>query len=175
MRDTWWFGLLACSVLCLPLSVSAETGRAAVMGTSEDSPSLFGELQFEDTPEGLSIDGRLAQVPPGLHGFHIHAFGSCDEGGTAAGGHYNPSGAAHGDIIAHGVDGAHAGDLGNIEIQPDGTGELHLIVPELSLSSGPFTVGGRAVILHELPDDFGQPTGNAGGRIGCGTIILTGP
>jgi Cu-Zn family superoxide dismutase len=35
-------------------------------------------------------------------------------------------------------------------------------------------VGGRAIILHEKMDDFSQPTGNAGGRIGCGTIIVTG-
>jgi hypothetical protein len=28
------------------------------------------------------------------------------------------------------------------------------------------------VVLHEKADDFGQPTGNAGGRIGCGTIQL---
>ncbi|MBI4430987.1 MAG: superoxide dismutase family protein [Candidatus Omnitrophica bacterium] len=30
----------------------------------------------------------------------------------------------------------------------------------------------RAVILHEKEDDFGQPTGNAGGRIACGKIGL---
>jgi Cu-Zn family superoxide dismutase len=29
------------------------------------------------------------------------------------------------------------------------------------------------VILHEKEDDFGQPTGNAGGRIGCGVIHST--
>ena len=29
---------------------------------------------------------------------------------------------------------------------------------------------GRAIIVHEKQDDGGQPTGNAGGRIGCGLI-----
>jgi len=31
------------------------------------------------------------------------------------------------------------------------------------------------VILHEKVDDFSQPVGNAGGRIACGSIVLTGP
>jgi Cu-Zn family superoxide dismutase len=28
--------------------------------------------------------------------------------------------------------------------------------------------------VHEKADDFGQPTGNAGGRVGCGVIAVTG-
>jgi Cu-Zn family superoxide dismutase len=35
-------------------------------------------------------------------------------------------------------------------------------------------VAGRAFVLHEKADDFGQPVGNAGSRIGCGPIVLTG-
>ncbi|MBI3323135.1 MAG: superoxide dismutase family protein, partial [Candidatus Omnitrophica bacterium] len=34
--------------------------------------------------------------------------------------------------------------------------------------------GGRSLILHEKVDDFGQPLGNAGGRIGCGVIRIVG-
>ncbi|MBI3291414.1 MAG: superoxide dismutase family protein, partial [Elusimicrobia bacterium] len=43
-----------------------------------------------------------------------------------------------------------------------------------SLSGSKYAVGGRAVIVHEKADDFGQPVGNAGGRIGCGLIVITG-
>jgi len=35
---------------------------------------------------------------------------------------------------------------------------------------GPYAVAGRAVIVHANPDDFSQPSGNAGGRIACGVI-----
>jgi Cu-Zn family superoxide dismutase len=40
-------------------------------------------------------------------------------------------------------------------------------------TEGQYAIGDRAFILHADPDDFGQPTGNAGGRIGCGTIQIS--
>ncbi|MBI2167628.1 MAG: superoxide dismutase family protein, partial [Candidatus Omnitrophica bacterium] len=46
------------------------------------------------------------------------------------------------------------------------------VVPGLTLKEGEYAVAGRALILHEKEDDFGQPTGNAGGRIACGVIQL---
>jgi len=177
MRKTWMIGMVGImlwGITCLPGSVDAETGYAALMSTWEESPTPIGEMRFEDRPEGLAIDATFFLVPPGVHGFHIHEFGSCDDRGKAAGGHYNPTTAAHGDVIAQGALGAHAGDLGNATIRASGTGELHLVVPDLSLSESRYTVAGRAVILHERPDDFSQPTGNAGLRIGCGVILITG-
>ena len=42
-------------------------------------------------------------------------------------------------------------------------------LPAASLT-GKNAILGRGVILHEKPDDFSQPTGNAGGRIACGVI-----
>ncbi|NJL85906.1 MAG: superoxide dismutase family protein [Leptolyngbyaceae cyanobacterium SM1_1_3] len=35
-----------------------------------------------------------------------------------------------------------------------------------------FIFANRAVILHADADDFGQPTGHVGDRIGCGVIQL---
>lgn len=32
------------------------------------------------------------------------------------------------------------------------------------------SIMGRGVVIHALPDNGGQPTGNAGARIGCGVI-----
>ena len=29
----------------------------------------------------------------------------------------------------------------------------------------------RSLVIHELADDFGQPTGNAGGRLACGILV----
>ena len=61
----------------------------------------------------------------------------------------------------------------DIVIDEDGSGQLMSTLPGVTLTGQPYHVAGRAVILHALKDDFGQPTGNAGARIGCGTIVLT--
>ncbi len=153
----------------------AETGKALIKGTREGS-SVHGTATLSDTRSGLHVVVEFAGVPPGKHGLHIHEFGDCGDGGNAAGGHYNPHGVSHGFAPSDGVKKAHPGDLGNIEVGPDGTGTLSQILPgEVKLSpGGTYNVGGRAIILHEKADDFGQPTGNAGGRIGCGTILITG-
>jgi Cu-Zn family superoxide dismutase len=65
----------------------------------------------------------------------------------------------------------HAGDLGNIEIKADGTGDLTITSKMLTVKPGPNSVLGRAVIFHEKADDLKtQPTGNAGARFGCGVV-----
>jgi Cu-Zn family superoxide dismutase len=63
--------------------------------------------------------------------------------------------------------------MGNITIAENGSGAVEMVIPKVTLTDSKFTVGGRGVILHEKADDFGQPVGNAGGRIGCGVITIT--
>ncbi|MFN0117724.1 MAG: superoxide dismutase family protein [Elusimicrobiota bacterium] len=154
-------------------SAFAKTGVANMIGTSPES-KVTGSIKFEETKQGLKIEALIQNVPTGDKGFHIHEFGDCGDLGKKAGGHYNPQNHAHGNAIKNGVHKAHAGDLGNITINSDGTGTLTTTIKNLSLSGGKFSVGGRAVILHEKTDDFSQPTGNAGARIGCAPIIITG-
>jgi Cu-Zn family superoxide dismutase len=151
----------------------ADTGIAHIRGTAPGS-SITGTVLFEDRPGGLWIRAELENMDPGEHGFHIHEYGLVTNGGKDAGGHFNPRGNPHGHVLRDGIEDAHAGDLGNIRIGPDRSGTLELVVPGLSLSSGPSSVAGRAVIVHQKADDFGQPTGNAGGRIAAGTIVIGG-
>ena len=164
--------LVAFFILSFSPSVFAETGKAILRGTTEGS-QVSGKALLQETPAGLKIAVEVSHVPPGKHGFHIHQYGSCEDEGKSAGGHYNPDGVAHGLLMTNGFSGAHAGDLGNLEVGDDGTGRAEMTLPGLSLSGGKYSVGGRGLILHEKEDDFGQPTGNAGGRIGCGTIEIT--
>lgn len=149
----------------------------AILTSTEDPSKILGEVNLVQTPEGLQITAQVQQSPSGRHGFHIHENGSCEENGNAAGGHFNPNGVKHGFIVKDGFEAAHAGDLGNIEIAEDGRGSLSYTVSGLTLSEtqteGEYAIGDRAFILHADPDDFGQPTGNAGGRIGCGTIQIS--
>lgn len=164
--------LISLSLACaLAGPAWAATGRAALAATG-DAP-VAGEAQFLDTDAGLRIAVRLTQAPPGRHGIHIHEFGGCGDAGKAAGNHYNPEGVPHGDLAKDGFARAHAGDFGNIEVGPDGTGVYERVFPGLKLAEGEYTVAGRALILHASPDDYSQPSGNAGARIGCGTITLT--
>ena len=163
---------IALGILSFSTSVCAEIGVAHVRGTAGHE-SLEGTVHFQETPEGMAIEATFNNLPEGAHGFHIHEHGSCDDQGKAAGGHFNPDGVKHGDIVKDGFTNAHAGDLGNLTASAEKTASLSKVVPQLRLSSGPYAVAGRSVIVHEAQDDFGQPTGNAGGRIGCGVITVT--
>lgn len=165
--------LIALAFLAHAPYALAETAKAALRGTSLQ-PGLQGEVTLTDTESGLLIQGSLSGAPAGLHGFHIHEFGLCDDNGNAAGSHFNPKSTTHGNVIADGQEKAHAGDLGNLTVREDGTAAWLYTLPGLSLAKGPNPIAGRAVIVHEKPDDFGQPTGNAGGRIGCGAILVSG-
>lgn len=142
---------------------------ALIKGTGPQSASIAGTVAFKETEAGLLVSVNLQNAPPGKHGFHIHEKGDCSDEGKAAGSHYNPHGVTHGFLPTDGLQKAHEGDMGNITVDPDGTGKLDLTLTGVHLSD----VSGLAVILHEKEDDFGQPTGNAGGRIGCGIITPT--
>lgn len=171
-------GMLVMMLLALWIlpsaTTSAESGLAVLVGTSEDS-SITGEVVLSDTPQGLRITATVSGALPGTHGFHIHEFGSCADGGKAAGGHFNPDGVQHGNLLTDGLSNTHAGDFGNLEVGEDGRGSFNGLYAGLSLSQGRYAVAGRAFILHAKADDLSsQPTGNAGDRIACGTIMITG-
>ena len=171
MRGINWRAFILGLALGAPLAAAA-TAKAEIRGTSTE-PVVSGAASFSDSRDGLKVSVKITQAPPGVHGFHIHEFGGCDDLGKAAGSHYNPDNVKHGFLLKDGMEGAHAGDFGNIEIDASGTGTLELTLPKLTVAGPEYGVAGRAVILHEHPDDYSQPTGNAGGRIGCGPILIT--
>ena len=117
----------------------------------------------------MKVTVQVAGAPPGKVATHVHETGDCSAPDAAsAGGHFNPVGKPHG--LPPSGD-RHLGDLGNIEIKPDGTGLTELVVQGATLQEGdPIPYLGRAIIVHDKKDDGGQPVGNAGGRIGCGLI-----
>jgi Cu-Zn family superoxide dismutase len=146
-----------------------RVAQAIVRGNSA-YPYLTGTVLFLESEAGLAISGTLTNAPPGEHGFHIHAGNSCADDGQAAGSHFNPDGVQHGYLPSQGFGSAHAGDLGNILVAADGTATWETTLPGLTLDGSHYSVAGRTVILHAQADDFSQPSGNAGARIGCGVI-----
>jgi Cu-Zn family superoxide dismutase len=130
---------------------------------------LSGKATFTAVAGGVKVAIQVAGAPPGKVATHVHETGDCSApDAKSAGGHFNPASQPHG--LPPGAE-RHLGDLGNIEVKPDGTGTTELVVPGATLLPGdPRSFLGRALIVHEKQDDGGQPTGNAGGRIGCGVI-----
>jgi len=133
--------------------------------------TISGVVTFEEKNDGLHITANLSGLKPGKHGFHIHEFGDCNcDDAMCAGSHFNPTHAKHG---APDENNSHIGDLGNITADENGTASYNTLNKHAKLN-GPYSIIGRSVIVHEKEDDLkAQPTGDAGGRIGCGVIGMS--
>lgn len=164
-----FFGLIFATACA---SAAAAPIAATLAHAVLQSPGgVGGTIMFAESGGTVTVTAHLTGVAAGEHGFHIHETGDCTGPDfKSAGGHFNPTAAAHGapTDAAH-----HAGDLGNITIAADGSGTLTISSSMLTLAAGTNSIVGKAVIVHEKADDFKtQPTGNAGGRIACGVIEL---
>ncbi|MEQ9498619.1 MAG: superoxide dismutase family protein [Deltaproteobacteria bacterium] len=134
----------------------------------KNDSGIGGEVKLEAVEGGVKVSVSVKNAPPGKHGTHIHEKGDCSSpDGKSAGGHFNPKGVDHG--MPEGAP-HHLGDLGNIEIGEDGTGSLEATMTGATLDGGELSFIGRALIFHEKVDDGGQPTGNAGARLGCAEL-----
>ncbi len=160
---------LSGSAVLLAGSAWSATATAVLKGTAPDS-KISGTVTLTEEKGGLTVVAKLANVPPGSHGFHIHAIGDCSDMGKGAGGHFNPDKSPHGLYPMDGPMKAMAGDMGNLVAGADGTGDFSVFMPGLTIKDGKYAVNGLSVILHEKKDDFSQPSGNTGARIACGII-----
>ena len=145
---------------------------SAMIGASNDS-GVTGMAVFTQNGNEITLTAEIQGASPGPHAIHIHANGDCSApDGTSAGGHWNPTGVAHG---KWGEGEFHLGDIGNIEVGEDGTGSITLTTDLWEIGTGSdIDVVGKGIILHAGADDFtSQPSGAAGARIGCGVIVLS--
>jgi Cu-Zn family superoxide dismutase len=136
---------------------------------AKSGSKLSGKAVLTETEGGVHVVMSLEGLAAGEHGAHVHEKGDCSAAdGASAGGHFNPQSKEHG---LPGAEARHLGDLGNITIGKDGKGSLDIVAPGANLKDGdPLSFVGRSIIVHAKKDDGGQPTGNAGGRVGCGVI-----
>jgi len=143
----------------------------AMIGASNDS-GVTGTAVFTQNEDQITLMIEIMGASPGLHAVHIHANGDCSApDGSSAGGHWNPTGVAHG---KWGEGEFHLGDIGNITVGEDGTGSISLTTDLWEIGTGSdVDVVGKGIIVHAGADDFtSQPSGAAGMRIGCGVIVL---
>lgn len=137
---------------------------------AKSGSGLSGTADFFETDGSITLVLSVQGTPPGTHAVHLHDVGDCSAAdGTSAGGHWNPTGADHGEW---GGSSFHLGDIGNFEVGDDGEAVRIFSSSLWSIGSGQENdIVGRAIIIHAQHDDLtSQPTGAAGGRIGCGVV-----
>lgn len=160
---------LCIALLAPALAVAEGTDASADMKDREGK--RIGTITLTTTPHGVLMKGELSQLPPGPHGFHVHAIGKCEPPFTSAGGHWDAGGHKHGFEAAS---GPHAGDLPNLHVSRDGTVVVDAFASGATLTGGANSMldqDGAALVIHAKADDYKtDPAGDSGDRIVCGVI-----
>ena len=142
--------------------------RATLIGAPDSGVS--GTVEVTEQTGGVKVVAHITGVKTtGPLGLHVHETGVCTPPDfESAGGHFNPSGAAH---ACPSTTPRHAGDLGNIEIGAGGDGHLDLETDLLTVADGSASVVGKAIVLHDGQDDCAtQPSGGMAKRLACGVL-----
>ena len=165
--------LLACVsavALAATTAVAQDTTTATATFISKAGKES-GTAKLTGTDKGVLIELEVSGLPAGQWvAFHVHETGTCDHAGghMSAGGHFNPTKAAHGFNDAK---GPHAGDMPNQYVAADGTLKAQVFNGFVRLDKGDNAIRGKALMIHGKADDYkSQPAGDAGDRQSCGVI-----
>lgn len=174
MKSYGWLALMAAMSIGSAHAASKEVQINLV--SAEGAPQPIGTMMIEETAYGLQFTPQLKSLPGGVHGFHVHANGSCASAmkdgkmsaAEAAGGHFDPqkTGKHLGPYDAKG----HLGDLPAIYVSADGTATYPVLAPRLKKLS---EVEGHALMVHAGGDnhsDSPAPLGGGAARMACGVI-----
>ncbi|WP_151636113.1 superoxide dismutase family protein [Noviherbaspirillum aerium] len=164
--------LVALAVICTPAGASDTGAEARIFDRSGNQVGKLTLSQQENG--GVSVQVRVNDLPPGFHGFHVHAVGECTPPFTSAGGHFDKDKHAHGN---------HSGDLPVLQVKADGSAKATVNTDRFSVADL-FDGDGSAIIIHANPDNYANiptryaaapdaatlATGDAGDRIACGVL-----
>ena len=166
------FVTAALLALVLPLAPAfAETTASATL--INKAGNEIGTAKLRQGPQGVLIHIKVSGLAPGKHGLHLHSHGECDPNTDfkSAKGHVGKVAGAHGLMNPKGPE---PGDLPNIFVAGDGTGEMEAYTTLVSIGNGDHNLldaDGSTIIIHEKADDhITQPIGGAGPRLACGII-----
>jgi Cu-Zn family superoxide dismutase len=170
MTKKLWFLVGFFCLLTAPILLAAALKAKADIFSAKGEQ--VGTAIFTQKSNGVQLELKATNLPPGVHGFHIHNVGTCDAPDfKTAGPHFNPEGKQHG---WDNPQGHHLGDMHNITVAASGKATVKAFIAGATLGDGPnslFHPGGTALVIHEKPDDNkSDPAGNAGARIACGVI-----
>jgi len=190
--------IVAATASVLLFSSQASARDVTYRATLRDpSGEVVGTVKFRVTHHAMEVDARLRPndnvEPNQFHGFHVHANNNPSNGEgceadpeaaestwfVSADGHLSEEGQVH---------SGHNGDMPSPLVMADGTARLTFTTDRID----PADLRGRAVILHDKPDNFGNvftgsepnqytpnsqaatdftnATGNAGNRMACGLV-----
>jgi Cu-Zn family superoxide dismutase len=154
-------------VSCASMGPMGPKASAALAPTAGNKAA--GSVAFTPNGDRVRVLAKVTGLTPGAHGFHIHEKGDCSAADAmSAGGHFNPTGKAHGNPA---TGDHHGGDMPMLEADAAGNATLDVTLDIVTLGSDANSIVGRAVIVHKDADDFKtQPTGNSGARVACGVI-----
>ena len=154
-------------VVCAGAHAASEDVEMNLV-TSQGVGQSIGTVKITETDKGLEFAPDLKALPPGEHGFHVHAKGSCQpamkEGkptaAEAAGGHLDP----------HNSGKHEGGDLPVLVVNNDGKATDPVVAPRLKKLD---EVKGKALMVHVGGDNMSdqpKPLGGGGARYACGVI-----
>ncbi|MGD8106151.1 superoxide dismutase [Cu-Zn] SodC [Pantoea sp. FN0302] len=170
-----YYGLAALTLLVCGYAQAASEEVTLHSVTKEGVGAVVGTVTIDETAYGLTFTPNLKRLPPGIHGFHVHAKGSCEPATTdgktvpagAAGGHFDPQNS--GSHLGPWGEG-HLGDLPALYANADGDATYPVLAPRLKKISD---ISGKALMVHAGGDnhsDHPQPLGGGGARYACGII-----
>jgi len=169
-RAARWIAVTVALVGLAGVAAAQEAGRNTFINAEGKE---VGSLTTMHMPSGTMFLLKLHDLPPGVHGIHIHSVGVCTPPSfDSAGPHFNPAGHQHG---KDNPKGAHAGDLNNLTIPANGKLELQIDMPGIALrgEGGLLDEDGASLVIHANPDDYKtDPSGNSGARIACAPISI---
>src|SRR5947209_16992010 len=137
------FSVVLCGAL-ISLAHAQESTAVAKLEPKSGS-QVSGTVKFTKVGDAVQVVADIQNLKPGKHGFHIHEKGDCSApDASSAGGHFNPTHQHHGNATN---DPRHAGDFGNIEA--DASGKAHLDWKGKLDLTGPNSIIGKSVVVHE--------------------------
>lgn len=162
------FRHIANLALFLTLSIGSIEARATDIKINMDAVTggkSVGYIEAKDTAKGLLLTPYLFNLPPGMHGMHIHQFPTCGREALDAGEHWDPN-----DTDTHQgpyKDG-HLGDLPALKVNSKGQAMTPVLAPHLTVKD----LYGHSLIIHAGGDNYSDnpPMGGGGARIACGVI-----
>ena len=161
--------MICAATLLFTSAAFAQAAPATASANLIDSAGkAVGTAKLTQTAHGLLISVDLHDLKPGTHAIHLHETGKCEAPAfKTAGGHFNPAHKQHGFMMA---EGAHGGDLPNLEVPAGGSVKADMIAGDATLATL-LDADGAAIVVHAKADDYKtQPAGDAGDRVACGVI-----